>query len=166
MILCVCVTLYELLPFQCIFFFFFCAEHGPMQVWTRAVLLDQISTLPVKLRCRFAIRYLQYAMGCQVLVYRHPILQEKTTPRYSQLVNTHRTHSPVLKKVSKMSKINFKNLVIPSTFNRSVFSPCSWNNPLFKNNTSIIISILRYCVQFCCLYLYSPEMNVHYGKQL
>lgn len=57
--------------------------------------------LPVKLRCRFAIRYLQYAVDRQVLVCRHPILQEKTTPRYSQLAITHRTHSPMLQKVSK-----------------------------------------------------------------
>lgn len=57
--------------------------------------------LPVKLRCRFAIRYLQYVVDRQVLVCRHPILQEKTTPRYSQLANTHRTHSPMLQKVSK-----------------------------------------------------------------
>lgn len=92
-------TSYSAFNIHIIYIFFI--GHGPMQVWTRAVLLDRTSMLPVKLRCRFAIRYLQYAVDRQVLVYRHPILQEKTTPRYSQLAITHRTHSPMLQKVSK-----------------------------------------------------------------
>lgn len=119
--------------------------------------------LPVKLRCRFAIRYLQYAVDRQVLVCRHPILQEKTTPRYSQLAITHRTHSPMLQKVSKMSKKKKKKLVIGQLGRlvyrlihllpfRSIF--CF---PMFIEKLIYLYLILH--VINILLVFYSPEIN-------
>lgn len=123
-----------------------------MQVWTRAVLLDRTSMLPVKLRCRFAIRYLQYAVDCQVLVCRHPILQEKTTPRYSQLAITHRTHSPMLQKVSKNLNQK-KNWSLDSPSTSILF--CI----LFPHVHGIINLLIILHVINILLVFYSPEIN-------
>lgn len=123
-----------------------------MQVWTRAVLLDRTSMLPVKLRCRFAIRYLQYAVDRQVLVYRHPILQEKTTPRYSQLAITHRTHSPMLQKVSKNLNQK-KNWSLDSPSTSILF--CI----LFPHVHGIINLLIILHVINILLVFYSPEIN-------
>lgn len=123
-----------------------------MQVWTRAVLLDRTSMLPVKLRCRFAIRYLQYAVDRQVLVCRHPILQEKTTPLYSQLAITHRTHSPMLQKVSKYLNQK-KNWSLDSPSTSILF--CI----LFPHVHGIINLLIILHVINILLVFYSPEIN-------
>lgn len=124
-------------------------------------MLDQTSKLPVKLRCRFAIRYLQYAVDRQVLVCRHPILQEKTTPRYSQLAITHRTHSPMLQKVSKMSTTKNKKLVIGQLV-RLVYKLIhllpfrSWNILFPYVHRKINLLIFNTA---CNEYFASPEIN-------